>query len=326
MARTNPRDAAGRNVGSSGIEDAGMSSLQHVLAARPAWLRPPGPPAWHSHLHGNEFSWAIAFVVPYVAVLLVFAIYPIAYGIWMAANPSLYAHLFADDEYLETLLTTALYVGFGVNINMFLALLLSGYFMQRRWWIKALLVISMVPWALPAQPAFISFHWMLIYPGLFDAMSWKLFGVDGPDWFANYWTALSANIVAYNWKTMPFWTVILLAGRMAIPQDLYDAADIDGATGLRRFIHVVVPLLANVYLACTLLATIWMIGDFNTPDIVSSGAPNGSTDVLATLGVDYLFDKGKPALGVAAVMSALPVLIPIGILLMRRLQTREVQL
>jgi len=113
---------------------------------------------------------------------------------------------------------------------------------------------------------------------------------------------------------------------MAIPQDLYDAADIDGATGFRRFIHLVVPLLGNLYLICTLLCSIWMIGDFNTADIVTSGAPNGETDVLATLGVDYLFDHGKPALGVAAAVSVLPVLIPIGIALMRRLQQREVQL
>ena len=125
---------------------------------------------------------------------------------------------------------------------------------------------------------------------------------------------------------MPFWTVILLAGRMAIPQDLYDAADIDGATGYRRFVHLVVPLLANLYFVCTLLCTIWMIGDFNTPEIVSGGAPQGSTDVLATLGVDYLFDKGKPAMGVATVISALPLLIPVAVLLVRRMRRSEVQL
>ena len=69
-----------------------------------------------------------------------------------------------------------------------------------------------------------------------------------------------------------------------------------------------------------------MIGDFNTVEMVSSGAPHGSSDVLATLGVDTLLDHAKPALGVATVMSALPVLIPIGVLLIRRLQLREVQL
>jgi multiple sugar transport system permease protein len=69
-----------------------------------------------------------------------------------------------------------------------------------------------------------------------------------------------------------------------------------------------------------------MIGDYNTPDLVSGGAPLGSTDVLATVGVDYLFNDGNPQLGVAAIMAALPVLIPIGLLLIRRLQTTEVQL
>jgi multiple sugar transport system permease protein len=303
-----------------------MSSSDYVLPAGRVALKRPNPPPWRRHLHGSEFSWAVAFVVPYAAVLLVFAVYPIAYAFWMASQPGLYAELFADDEYWDAVVTTLLYVGIGVNLNMFISLLLSGYFMQPRWWVKALLVLSMVPWALPAQVAFISFHWMLIYPGFIDALSWKLLGVDGPDWFSSYWLALGSNIVAYTWKTMPFWTLIFLAGRMAIPQDLYDAADIDGATGFRRFVHVIVPLLANLYLVCTLLATIWMLGDFNTPDLVSTGAPNGSTDVLATLGVDYMMEHGKPALGVATAMTALPLLIPIGVFLIRRLQSREVQL
>lgn len=303
-----------------------MSSTQHAIASGPLTLKRRLPPAWARHLHGSEFTWAIAFVVPYAAVLLFFAVYPFAYGVWMASDWSLYEQLLDSDEYIDAAVTTLLYVGIGVNLNMFLALMISGFFMRRRWWIKALLVISMLPWALPAQVAFISWHWMLIYPGFLDSLSWNLFGVDGPDFFNNYWSSLASNIVAYSWKMVPFWTLILYAGRIAIPDELYDAAAIDGATGFRRFIHLVIPLLANLYLVCTLLSTIWMIGDFNTVEMVSSGAPNGDTDVLATLGVDTLLEHGKPALGVATVMSALPVLIPIGILLMRRLQVREVQL
>jgi len=203
---------------------------------------------------------------------------------------------------------------------------LSGFFMRRGWWVKAMLVLSMLPWVLPAQTAFISFHWMMIYWGFLNSLLEMGFGIAGPDWLDHYWLALGANIIAYTWKTMPLWTLIFLAGRMAIPQDLYDAADIDGATGLRRFVHVVIPLLANLYFICTLLATIWMLGDYNTPDMVSGGAPLGSTAVLATVGVEFLLNEGRPDLGVAAVMAALPVLIPAGILLIRRLQTREVQL
>ena len=303
-----------------------MSDMQQALAL--GWTRSGGrwPYRLHTYLQGSDRTWAIAFVVPYVAVLLVFAVYPVAYGLWMASAPSLYAELFASDEYVDALVTTLLYVGVGVNITMFVSLLLSGFFMRRRWWIKALLVISMLPWALPAQPAFISIHWMLIYPGYIDALCWNLFGFDGPDWFNNYWSALGSNILASSWKTMSFWTLILLAGRMAIPQDLHDAAAIDGASGFRRFVHLVVPLLANLYLGCTLLSALWMIGDFVTPEMVSSGAPDGSTGVLATLGVDYLLEDGKPALGIAAALSALPLLIPLAVALMRTLGSREVQL
>lgn len=303
-----------------------MSSTQRVVAAGAGALNRPWRPSWPGHLYAPELAWAIAFIVPYTAVLLAFALYPIAYGFWMASSPSLYVELFASDEYWDAVVSTALYVGIGTNATMVLALLLSGFFMRRRWWVKAMLVVSMLPWALPAQTSLISFHWMMIYWGLLNSLLEKLFGIYGPDWLNHYWLALGANIVASTWKTMPFWTLILLAGRMAIPQDLYDAAEVDGATGVRRFVHLVAPLLANLYLVCTLLSAIWMLGDFNTPDLVSSGAPLGATEVLATLGVEYLFDLASPGLGVAAVMTALPVLVPLGILLIRRMQARDVQL
>jgi multiple sugar transport system permease protein len=125
---------------------------------------------------------------------------------------------------------------------------------------------------------------------------------------------------------MPFWTLIFLAARLTIPRDIYDAAEVDGATGVRRFVHVTFPLLANLYLICTLLSVLWTLGDFTTVYLVSNGGPAGLTNVLATLGYHYAFNFGRPALGVAAVMSALPLLIPIIVVLMRRFQTSAVQL
>ncbi len=303
-----------------------MSSTQQALSAGSGALNRPWRPSWRERLHGTELTWAIAFVVPYAAVLLAFAVYPVAYAFWMARSPSLYAELFASDEYWDAVVSTALYVGIGANLTMVFSLLLSGFFMRRGRWVKAMLVVSMLPWALPAQTGFISFHWMLIYWGFLNSVLEKLFGIAGPDWLGYYWLALGANIIASIWKTMPFWTLIFVAGRMAIPQDLYDAADIDGAGRGRRFVHLVVPLLANLYFVCTLIAAIWMLGDFNTPDLVSSGAPVGSTEMLATLGVEYLLDSARPDLGVAAVLTALPVLVPLGVLLIRRLHTRDVQL
>jgi len=113
---------------------------------------------------------------------------------------------------------------------------------------------------------------------------------------------------------------------MAIPQELYDAADVDGATGVKRFVHITFPLLANLYLICTLLSTIFTLGDFNSVYFVSGGGPALSTHVLATLGIRDAFQIGRPDLGVATVMSALPLMIPLVIILMRKLRTTEVQL
>src|SRR5215470_20442493 len=301
--------------------------MQQVLAAgRPLPVERPRRPPERRRLRGADFKWAIAFVVPYVAVLLVFVVYPFGYALWMASKPSLYADLIADRSFLTAVVNTLLFVGLGVNAKMFMALLLSGFFLRPRWWIKALLAVYVLPWVIAAAQASVSFHWMLQQDGLVNGVLSALFGIEGPLWFNDRSLGLGANIAVYIWKWMPFWSVIFMAARMRIPRDIYDAAEVDGAIGVRRFVHVTFPLLANLYFLCTLVSTLWAIGDFTTVYLVSGGGPAASTDVLATLGFHYAFDQSKPALAVAAMLSALPVLIPIVVLLMRRLQTSEVEL
>ena len=121
-------------------------------------------------------------------------------------------------------------------------------------------------------------------------------------------------------------TYVIPASFLAIPQELYEAAEVDGATGLHRFRHVTVPLMANLYLVCVLLDTIFALGDFNSTFFVSGGGPAMSTEVLATLGIRYAFTTALPRLGVATVMTALPVLIPLVFILMRKLRMKEGQL
>ena len=279
-------------------------------------------------LQGSEFTWAVAFVIPYVGVFLAFVAYPVVYGLWLGSDPALYAELMSEPIYQRTVVNTTLYLVIGVNLKMFGALLLSGFFMRRGWWVKGLLIIFVLPWAVPALPSFMSIHWMLNGQwGLLNNVLWNVFGVDGPGWLeTSRWLALGSVITSHIWKWMPFWTVILLAGRMAIPQELYEAAAMDGATGLKRFTYVTFPLLANLYLVCTLLSTLFTLGDFNSVYFVSGGGPALSTHVLATLGIRNAFEIARPELGVAVVMSALPLMIPLVILLMRKLHTTEVTL
>ncbi len=305
-----------------------MSVTQQIVAVSPPrTVRRRRARVWSGGVHGAELAWAAAFSLPYVAVFLAFVVYPVAYGLWLGSQPALYRELFDNPVYLRTVVNTALFVGIGVNVKMALAFLLSGFFLRKSWWTKGLLVIFILPWATPSLPAFLSIHWLLNGQwGLLNNALYMLFGVDGPIWLNSRWLGLGSNIVAYIWKWMPFWTVIFLAGRMAIPQELYEAADVDGATGYRRFMHVTCPLLATLYLVCTLLSTIWTLGDFSTVYFVSGGGPAMSTEVLATLGIRNAFVLAQPRLGVAAVMSALPVLIPIVVLLMHKLRNSEVQL
>jgi multiple sugar transport system permease protein len=219
------------------------------------------------------------------------------------------------------------FVGVAVNIKMLAALLLSGFFMRKRRWIKALLVIYILPWTLPAVPAFLSFHWMFIgQEGLLDTILHDVFGIDGPLWFNSHWLSLTCNMVSYVWKWMPLWTLIFLAGRMAIPEELYEAAEVDGAAPLDLFFRITLPLLANLYLISTLISTIWTVSDFTVTHFVSFGGPAQSTDVLATLSIIYALDLARPHLGVATGLSILPVMIPVIILLMHKLRTSEVQL
>lgn len=324
-------DPADRAAGDAKSDRITQTSISHVLEVAQAiqpvsrsyrlgWIKPFG-------YRGSDVSWAVAFLMPYLGVFIAFVIFPIGYGLSLGARLGLYQELAEDPQFPAAVVNTLLFVGLGVNVKMFLALLLSGFFVRRGWWIKTLLAIFLLPWVLPALSAFLAMHWMLNGQwGFLNSLLWTWFGIEGPIWFNVHWLALGANIVSYIWKWLPFWTLIFMAGRMAIPVELFEAAAVDGATDYRRFIFITLPMLANLYLICTVLSTIWALGDFTTTYFVSGGAPGRSTEVLATLGMREAFTLGNPALGVATVLCALPVLIPLVILLMRRIQTADIQL
>ena len=280
-----------------------------------------------SQLLGADRLWALAFVTPYVAVFFAFVLYPVGYGLWLGSSIESYRHLFADPVYPRAVVNTLIYLLVAVNLKLLLALFLSGLFIRKGWWPKLLLLIFILPWAVPGIPSFISIHWMLNSQwGLINNAIWEMAQVDGPPWLDNATLALGSVIYAHIWKWLPFWTVILLAGRLAIPRELYEAADVDGAGKLSRFFHITFPLLASLYLVCTLLSTIWALGDFNSVRFISGGGPALSTHVLATLGIRNAFEIGNPELGMATVLSALPLLIPLVFLLMRHLKKGEVHI
>jgi multiple sugar transport system permease protein len=269
----------------------------------------PRPPLlgrmWRGGLQGSEWTWAIAFTVPYIALFLAFVAYPVAFGAWLGRDPSLYFELAEDPIFQRTIVNTILYVGIAVNLKMFGALLLSGFFMRRGWWVKGLLLVFVLPWAMPALPAFISIHWMLNGEwGLFNNFLFNVFGIEGPGWLdTSRWLALGAVITSHIWKWMPFWTVILLAGRMAIPQELYEAAEVDGASPAQRLIHITLPQLRPAIVVNMILITIQTMNTFDAIISLTGGGPGLATEVISLYTFNIVFRNYDLAGG--SVMSAL---------------------
>jgi len=267
-----------------------------------------------------EAGWGFAFVIPYIVIFFVFVVWPVAYGLWLGSSPESYVRLFNDPIYVRTVVNTAIFLGVGINLKLFLALLLSGFFAHTKPWIRWLSVLFILPWAVPSIPTILSFRWMLNSEwGMLNNILWYWFGIDAPWWLVKPDLALGSVITVHIWKYLPFWTLILLAGRMAISTDLYEAARIDGASRLQMFGYVTWPQIRNLYFTSTLLSTIWSLGDFNSVYLLTGGGPNDTTHVLATLGIRYAFRLFQLDMGVATVMTALPILIPLVILLVRRL-------
>lgn len=269
----------------------------------------------------QEAIWGLIFLVPYIVLFLALVIYPVAYGFLLGTRPQSYARLWQDPVFFNAVVNTIIFLGVAVNIKLFLALLLSGFFVHEKVWIRWLSVIFILPWAIPSIPTILSFRWMLNAEwGMINGLIFRFTLEDGPNWLLNRWSGLGMICLVHIWKYLPFWTLILIAGRLAIPKDLYESADVDGASSLQKFRYVTFPSLRNLYITCTLLSAIMSLGDFNSIYLLTGGGPADATQTLATLGIRYAFGMSEIEVGVSTVVIALPVMLPLLIMMLRRMK------
>ena len=142
--------------------------------------------------------------------------------------------------------------------------------------------------------------------------------VEGPGWLTDPTLAFASSIMVHIWKSLPFWTLILIAGRLAIPREQYEAASVDGASPWQKFKYVTWPSLRTLYLSSTILSMIWTLGDFNSVYLLTGGGPADLTHVLATLGIRYL-RLDQVDLSMAAIVVSLPLVLPLVYFMMKRL-------
>src|SRR3989440_819330 len=270
-------------------------------------------------------TWGVIMLAPYILVFLVFVVYPVTYGLWLARHPQSYQTLFDDPVFFRTVVNTIVFLLVAVNLKFVLALFLSGFFVHERRWIRWLSVIFIIPWAVPAIPTIFSIRFMLNPEwGIVNSLIFRLTALDGPNWLNSPTLALSMAMLVHIWKALPFWTLILMAGRLAIPREQYEAASVDGATAWQKFKYVTWPSIRTLYLTSTLLSMIWTLGDFNSVYLLTGGGPADLTHVLATLGIRYI-RLDQVDLAMATIVCAMPLVLPLMWFMMKNLSRGDRQ-
>lgn len=263
--------------------------------------------------------WGIVMLAPYLLVFLAFVVYPISYGLWLARHPASYVALYNDPVFARAVVNTLIFLVIGINIKMLIALFLSGFFVQSRTWIRWLSVLFILPWAVPSIPTILSVRFMFNPEwGVINNLIFKFTGEDGPNWLNDPAIGLTLAILVHIWKSLPFWTLILMTGRLAISNDMFEAADVDGASWWQKFRFITWPSMQTLYLTCTLISMIWTLGDFNSVYLLTGGGPADLTHVLSTLGIRYL-RLDQLDLAMASIVCAMPLVLPLVYFMMKRL-------
>ena len=269
--------------------------------------------------------WGLILIAPYVLVFLAFVLYPVGYGLWLARHPESYVKLFNDPIFFRTVVNTVFFILVAVNLKFLLALWLSGFFTHERVWIRWVSVLFLLPWAVPSIPTIFSIRFMFNPEwGVINSVIFRLTGLDGPNWLNDPHIGLALAMVTHIWKSLPFWTLILISGRLAIPKEQYEAASVDGATVWQKFKYVTWPSIRTLYLSSTILSMIFTLGDFNSVYLLTGGGPADLTHVLATLGIRYIrLDQVDMAM--ATIVCALPFVLPLVYFMMKSLSKSDTE-
>jgi len=194
-----------------------------------------------------------------------------------------------------------------VGLGMALALLMQHIVRGKNFFRGAMLLPFIVPTALSTvawwkmlDPQYNIFNWLGVHLGLFT---------QGPNWLGDPFWAKVSVILVNAWRGTPFFAISILAGLVAIPQDLYDAAKVDGAGPVNRFWHVTLPLLKPILSVVMLFSIIFTFADFDIVYVLTRGGPTNSTHLFATLAYQTGLASSKLGEGAAIALFLFPVLV-----------------
>jgi len=239
-----------------------------------------------------------------------------------------FRHLLHDRTFLRALWNTFV---FALVSNALVLVLAKGLALSllrdfRGKWVVRLLIL--LPWVAPISLG--SIGWLWILDSVYSVVNWtaRALGIFGPHtwpiWLGQPTLAMASIITVHVWRLLPLATVILLGGLTSIPQDIHDAAAVDGAGFWRHNFQITIPLVLPIMLVAVLFGVVFAFTDMIVIYVLTRGGPYDTTQVLASLAFFTGIDGGDLAAGAAIALFLFPVLAVSAILLLRLARSTEV--
>ena len=291
-----------------------------------------------TRVFGRDWKIAFVFIAPIVLLMTLFIAWPFLRALYtsmtirnMATRENVfvgfdnYIRLYSDPFYRQAVMATVQYTLGSITtkliFGMCAALLLHG---QKRF--RNLLTgLVLLPWIVPSVVQALT--WKSIYDPLFGGLNPILQSLGLIDhsvaWLSEPSTAMAAVVAVNVWAGIPFFTVNILAGLASIDNEMYEAAEIDGANVWQQFLHITLPSLRYVIAVATLLSTIWTFNGFETIWLLTNGGPGNLTKVYSIMAYQKAIGSLQFGPGTAVALSLTPVLAGF-ILLLSRYMRRDV--
>lgn len=277
---------------------------------------------------------AILYVLLLVGLPFLLAVYysVSAYTIydptWRFVGLSNFRQIVNNPVFQETLANTFLFTFgsqlLGLVLGKFGALLLMRPFPGRKI-VRALIIL---PWAVPIALATVAWEWM--FDSLYSVINWTLISLgiitrsEAPNWLGNPHLAMLCVIVVNAWRFFPFAVVIFLAGITSIPQDVIDAATVDGAGFWRRNYQIILPMIMPIVAVGLIFGIVFTFTDLSVVFLLTNGGPVGATSVLGFEGFQVGIVSGDVSHGAAISLFMLPVLFFVVVGMLRFIRRREI--
>jgi multiple sugar transport system permease protein len=237
-----------------------------------------------------------SFLLPALLVTALVVLFPVIQTIWFSLQDYIlydpdnaqfvglrnFTAALQDEVFWISLTHSAVWVVGIVSVQLLLGLGAALLLNQSFWWRDIARALVIIPWALPS--VIIGLMWTWIYDfnvGVLNDLLLRVGVLSAPEpWLAQPSTALACVMLALVWQGFPFFTVMILAGLQTVPAELYEAAEIDGATAWRQFIHVTLPSIAGIVATAVLLRVIWVANSLDVILVMTGGGPGYATHTL----------------------------------------------